>query len=188
MRSLTSPADWYLMRGSGVVALILFTLVVALGIATVGRLRLPRMPRFATQALHRNLSLLAVVFLGVHIVTALADPYAHVSALRVFLPVPSSHYDLLLGMGALAIDLLLAVVVTSLLRHHLSQRLWKGVHWLAYASWPIAFVHSVGIGTDKGSGWFTDVAVGCLALVAAAVGWRLLALRSPHPKYLGAAS
>ena len=79
-----------------------------------------------------------------------------------------------------------AVIVTSLLRHRLSQRVWKSVHWLAYASWPVAFGHSVGIGTDKSAGWFEITAIACLGLVAATLVWRLLALRRPYPKYLGA--
>lgn len=188
MRSLNDPAVWYLLRASGVVALILFTAVVALGIATTRRLRALRLPRFVTLGLHRNVSLLAVVFLGIHIATALADSYAKVGIAQALAPLPSAKYGLWLGMGALSLDLLAAVIVTSLLRHRLSLRVWKNVHWLAYASWPLAFAHSVGIGTDKAAGWFLDTGVACAGLVAITVVWRLLALRNPYPKYLGTAS
>jgi methionine sulfoxide reductase heme-binding subunit len=188
VRSLNNPAVWYLMRGSGVVTLILFTAVVVLGIATTRRFRAGRMPRFVTLALHRSVSLLAVVFLGIHIATAVADPYAKVGLTQVLVPVPSAKYGIFLGLGALSLDLLVAVMVTSLLRHRLSRRIWKGIHWFAYASWPIAFFHSVGIGTDKTSGWFADTAAVCAGLVAAAIFWRLLDLRRPYPKFLGAPS
>lgn len=188
MRSLNNPIIWYLMRGSGVVALILFTIVVVLGIATTRRFGTTRLPRFVTLGVHRSVSLLAVVFLGIHVVTALADSYAKVGLAQALLPLPSAKYGLWLGMGALSLDLLAAVVVTSLLRHRMSQRVWKGVHWLAYASWPLAFAHSVGIGTDKAAGWFLDMGVTCAGLVAITVVWRLLALRNPYPKYLGTAS
>ena len=187
MRSLTN-ADWYLMRGTGVVTLILFTLVVALGIATVKRWRLARLPKFVTLALHRNVSLLAVAFLGVHIATAMLDSYAHVGVAQLFVPLGVTRYGFFLGLGALSLDMMIAIVVTSLVRRHLTQRVWKAVHWLAYASWPVALAHSVGIGTDASSGWFTDTAVACVALVGATVAWRLLELRRPYPKYLGAAS
>ena len=188
MRSLNNPIIWYLMRGSGVVALILFTIVVVLGIATTRRFGTTRLPRFVTLGVHRSVSLLAVVFLGIHIVTALADSYAKVGIAQALLPLPSAKYGLWLGMGALSLDLLVAVIVTSLLRHRMSQRVWKGVHWLAYASWPLAFAHSVGIGTDKAAGWFLDTGIACAGLIVAALVWRLLALRSPYPKYLGTAS
>jgi sulfoxide reductase heme-binding subunit YedZ len=185
---MNHPAIWYVMRGSGVVTLILFTAAVMLGIATTKRWRLGRLPRFVTLGLHRNLALLAVVFLGVHIATAIFDSYAKVSLARLVIPVPTSGYNFYLGLGALSLDLLVAVVVTSLLRHRLTQRVWKSVHWLAYGSWPLAFAHSVGIGTDRASTWFLGTALVCVAAVGGTVVWRLFELRRPYPKYLGAAS
>jgi predicted ferric reductase len=176
------------MRGSGVVTLILFTAVVILGTATTRRFRTAKLPRFVTLGLHRSVSLLAVVFLGVHIATALLDSYAKVRLPQLVVPFPTSTYNLFLGLGGLSLDLLAAVLVTSLLRHRLGRRVWKAVHCLAYASWPLAFAHSVGIGTDRTSGWFVDTAVACALLVVAAVVWRLFELRRPYPKYLGAAS
>ena len=186
MRSLNHPAVWYLMRGSGVVALILLTLVVALGIATTRRLRIGTMPRFVTLSLHRSVSLLACAFLAIHIGTALVDSYAKVALPQLFVPYPTSGYDVYLGLGALSLDLMLAVVVTSLLRHRLTQRVWKGVHWFAYASWPLAFAHGVGMGTDSDSSWFVWTALVSLGAVVAAGAWRLFELRRPYPKYLGA--
>jgi len=188
VRGLSNPAIWYLMRGSGVVTLILFTGVVVLGIATTMRFRPGRLARFVTLGLHRNVALLAVVFLAIHVATAVVDSYAKVRLAQVLVPLPSARYGLFLGMGALSLDLVAAIVVTSLVRDRLGRRVWKGVHWLAYASWPIAFFHAVGIGTDKASGWFVDAAVTCVSVIVVAVCWRLLALRRAYPKYLGAQS
>ena len=186
MRSLNHPAIWYLMRGSGVVALILFTVVVVLGIATTRRMRIGTMPRFVTLSLHRSVSLLACAVLVLHIGTALADTYAKVALPQLFIPYPTSGYNLYLGLGALSLDLVIAIVVTSLLRHRLTQRVWKGVHCFAYASWPLALAHSVGMGTDSGSTWFVGTALVCVGAVVAAAAWRLFELRRPYPKYLGA--
>lgn len=184
---MNHPAVWFLMRGSGIVTLLLFTAVVLLGIATSMRWRAGRLPRFVTQGLHRNVSMLAVVFLVVHVATALADSYAGVRLSHVFVPLPAHRYGPFLGLGALSLDLLLAVLVTSLVRHRLTQRVWKGIHWLAYASWPVAFVHAVGMGTDRHLGWFQVTALACLGSIAAATGWRFAAaLRKPYPKYLEA--
>lgn len=187
MRSLTN-ADWYLIRGTGLVTLILFTLVVALGIATTKRMRVARLPKFVTLALHRNVALLAAAFLGVHIVTSMLDSYAHVGLRQIFVPLGATHYGLFLGLGALSFDLMLAVLVTSLLRHRLGLRTWSAVHRLAYVSWPIALAHAVGTGSDASAHWFVDAAVACGGVVGAAVAWRLLELRRPYPKYLGAES
>jgi sulfoxide reductase heme-binding subunit YedZ len=178
-------AAWYLMRGSGIVALILLTGVVVLGILTSNRAQIGRLPRFVTVGLHRSISLLSVVFLAIHVGTAIVDPYAAVSVVQVVLPLPTSGYSFWLGLGALSLDVIAAVVITSLLRQRLSQRVWKSVHWLSYASWPLAFAHSLGMGTDSGSIWFLTLAVACTASIAVSVVWRLARAGGALPKSLG---
>ena len=185
MGSLTTGPAWYLMRGSGVVALILLTVVAVLGIATTKHTQLRPLPRFATLALHRSVSLLSVVFLAIHIVTAIVDPYAAVRVVQIVLPFPSGAYPVWLGIGALSLDIVAAVIVTSLLRSHLSRRVWKGVHWLSYASWPLAFAHGLGIGTDARTLWYLAVSLACLAAVVTATAIRLVAEDVRRPKHLG---
>ena len=175
---------WYLMRASGVVSLLLLTLVSALGVATVSRWRPGRVPRFVTLALHRNVSLLAVVFLAAHVVTAVIDSDASVRAVAIIVPLPSSRYGLLLGLAALALDLVLALVITSLLRHRIAPRIWRALHWAAYLAWPVALLHGAGMGTDAGSSWMIAVDGACIAVFAAAVALRLLMAPSGAAKHL----
>jgi len=170
---LSAGPVWYLMRGSGVVSLLLLTAVSALGMATVSRWRPGRVPRFVTLGLHRNLSLLALVFLGIHVVTAVIDPDATVRAVAVFVPALSGRYGIWLGLAALALDLVIALVVTSLLRQRLPERVWRSVHWSAYLAWPVALVHGVGMGTDNGATWMLAVDAACIALFGAAIALRL---------------
>ena len=146
---LTSGPVWYLMRASGVVSLLLLTAVSALGVATASRLRPGRAPRFVTLGLHRNIALMAVVFLTVHVLTAIIDPQASVRAVAAVVPMPSDRYALWLGLGALALDLVIALVVTSLLRQRLAPRVWRTLHFLAYLAWPVALLHGAGMGTDS---------------------------------------
>jgi predicted ferric reductase len=164
---------WYLNRATGVVSLVLFTAVVLLGVGVHLRTRLPGLPRFGTVTLHRSVSLIAVVFLGLHIVTAVADSYVSISVADVVVPFAGSYEPLWLGLGTVAFDLMLAVVATSLLRARLGHRTWRAVHWLAYASWPLAVVHGLGIGTDLASGWLLWLGIGCVAAVAAALVARM---------------
>jgi sulfoxide reductase heme-binding subunit YedZ len=180
---LTSGPVWYLMRATGVVSLLLLTAVSALGIATVSRLRPGRVPRFVTLGLHRNVSLLAVVFLAVHVLTAIVDPEATVRAIAAVVPLPSQRYALWLGLGAVAFDLVIALVVTSLLRQHIPPRIWRAVHFLAYLAWPVALLHGAGIGTDAGAPWMLAVDATCVGAFAAAVALRLLAAPSPATKH-----
>ena len=180
MSFATNGAAWYLMRASGVVTLVLLTVVFALGIATTTRWRARRLPSFAAVSLHRSMSLLAVVFLGVHIVTALVDPYAAIGVAALVVPFVAGKSAFWVGLGAVSLDLTLALIVTSLLRRRLSLRVWRGVHWAAYLSWPLALFHSLGAGSDTGTLWLRAIAGGCVASVAAAVVWRLGRAEGPE--------
>ncbi|MEU9341724.1 ferric reductase-like transmembrane domain-containing protein [Streptomyces sp. NPDC048278] len=169
---MTSETLWYANRATGAVCLVLFTVVVLLGIAVRLRTRLPGLPRFGTMSLHRTLSLSATAFLALHITVAVVDGYVNITALDALVPFVSDYQPLWLGLGTVAFDLLLAVLVTSLLRDRLGHRAWRAVHWLAYASWPVALVHGIGIGTDTGTDWMTWLTVTCVATVITAFALR----------------
>jgi sulfoxide reductase heme-binding subunit YedZ len=166
-------ALWYLGRSSGVVSLVLLTLVVALGIATRSGRLLPGLPRFAVSAVHRSASLLAVVFLTLHVVTLTLDPQSQLRWLDAVLPFGSQSKPLWIGLGAASLDLMVALVVTSLLRQRIGHRLWRAVHWAAYALWPFAVLHTIGTGTDVHSAWMLGLLAICTLMVAGLVGWRL---------------
>jgi sulfoxide reductase heme-binding subunit YedZ len=171
--SYNSKALWYLTRGFGLVALILLTVSVVLGITKAVRYVRPGLPRFVVSGLHRNASLLAVVVLAVHVATAVMDSYAPIRVVDLFIPFVSRYRPIWTGLGALALDLLAALVVTSLLRERLGYRAWRAVHWAAYACWPVAVIHGLGAGTDSRLGWAQVLYLACAALVVAAIWWRL---------------
>ena len=168
----TSPL-WYATRAGGTVALLLLTASVALGIAVGGRYAPRRMARFELTTLHRNLSVLTLVFLGLHIVTAIADSFVSLSWLTAIVPFTSSYRMLWLGLGTVAFDLMLAVALTSAVRLRMGHRRWKAVHWLAYAAWPVAVFHAAGTGTDTKLPLQLLLYAVCLAAVVAGVWWRL---------------
>ena len=180
---LGTSADWYLMRASGFVAFILLTLTAALGIANVARLGRSTWVRAVSNLVHRNASLLAVVFLAVHIVTAISDRYVKVPALAILVPGLSGYDPLWVGLGALSIDLFIAVIVTSLLRARIGAKLWQAVHWLAYLSWPTALFHAIGAGSgtgaDTGKTWSTLIYVACATTFGIAATARLIMSRRP---------
>jgi methionine sulfoxide reductase heme-binding subunit len=165
---------WYTTRGAGAVTLILLSGVVVLGILSTLRVQSSRWPRFLTTGLHRNLGLLTLVFLSLHIVTAVVDPFTHLGWLVAIVPFSSYYRTLWLGLGTIAFELLLAVVVTSLVRGFIGHGAWRAVHWLAYASWPISVVHGLGTGTDVWSNWFLALTAVCVGAVLIAAGYRVL--------------
>ncbi|HEY6397571.1 MAG TPA: ferric reductase-like transmembrane domain-containing protein [Solirubrobacteraceae bacterium] len=170
-------AYWYLARGTGVVAQLLLTASVVLGV--LGSLRFsvaPRWPRFTIDAFHRDVSLLVVAVLAVHIVTSVLDSFAPIKLADAVIPLISTYRPIWMGLGALAFDLALALVITSLVRRRLGFRAWRAVHWLAYASWPVAILHGLGTGSDVKSWWLLALTVACVAVVLLAVGVRLARL------------
>jgi methionine sulfoxide reductase heme-binding subunit len=166
-------ALWYLTRGTGLVALLLLTASILLGIVEVRRWQSRAWPRFVTAGLHRNLSLLAVAFVAVHVATTVIDGFAPIGWLDAIIPFHSPYRPIWLGLGAVAFDLMLALVVTSLVRGRMGYRWWRAVHWAAYACWPVALVHGLGTGTDLRAGWATALYGLCLVTVVVALWWRL---------------
>jgi sulfoxide reductase heme-binding subunit YedZ len=166
-------ALWYLSRATGAAALVLLTLSLALGVVNVQRFASPRFPRFVVDGGHRTISLLVCVLLALHVGTSILDGYAPIRLVDAFLPFGGAYRPVWLGLGALALDLLIALIVTSLLRGRLGVRTWRAVHWLAYACWPVALVHGLGTGSDVRAGWLTWLSLACTAVVVVAVGARL---------------
>lgn len=184
---------WYSSRATGAVTLVLFTAVMVLGMATAGRASAPVLPRAAVLRLHRNLSLTAVAFLAVHIGTAIIDGYVNLGVWDVVLPFRAGFDPFWVGLGSVAVDLLLAIGITSALRRYLSSTTWRVIHLTSYAMWPLALAHGWGIaGGDGHQRWMVLLDVACIALVAgAALWWRLrpdqhpdrLARRSGHARH-----
>ncbi len=170
----SSQLLWYTTRATGIVALVLLSASVVFGLLTTLRVRTRTWPRFTLQDLHRRLSLLAVVFVALHVITTVSDSFAPIGWISVVVPFTSSYRRLWLGLGTISVDLVLAITVSSLLRHRINPRTWRAVHWLAYASWPLAVVHGLGTGTDPHLEWVILLVVGCVGAVLAALAWRLV--------------
>ena len=183
-----STAFWYASRATGIVALLLLTAVLVLGIMVNRQGRLPGLPRFAVTSLHRNLSLLSVAFIAVHVITAVLDTYVSIPIAAGVIPFTSGYERLWLGLGAISLDLMIAMIVTSLLRGRLNRVVWRAIHLLAYLSWPVAFAHSIGSSRDLQQGWLLDLAIGCAVIVAAAVVWRLVQAARQVPRAARVAS
>lgn len=169
------PLLWYLNRATGVTLMVLFTLSTLLGVlsARPGRRRL--VPGFVTQGLHRNLSLLSLGLLLAHVATAVVDTYVDIRWWHAVSPLGATYEPLWLGAGALALDVIVVLVATSLLRDRIPHRRWRQVHWLGYLAWAAAMSHAAGIGTDTRTEWGLALGIACLAGVLVAAVLRLAA-------------
>ena len=169
-----SRALWFVSRSSGLALLVAFSATVVLGIAARLGSAPKRWSRLALSELHRTLALFSVSFLGLHVATAISDPYVTIGWAATVLPFASPYRTAAIGLGALAVDLAGAVLITSLVRRRLGYRAWRVVHWLAYLAWPAAFAHSITAGSDLRIWWVALVEEGCAVAVATAMVARLL--------------
>jgi sulfoxide reductase heme-binding subunit YedZ len=162
---------WYVSRATGAASLVLLTTVLVLGVVTAGRRRPHALSPAVVMGLHRSLALGTSAFLLAHIATAVGETYVNIDLVSAVVPFTSGYEQAWVGLGTLAFDLLVAVVVTSLLRHRLSPRVWKGVHLLAFALWPTAVVHGYAMGT-AGEPLLRGLTVACAVAGLGAVAWR----------------
>jgi predicted ferric reductase len=179
---ISESSYWYVTRASGFISLVLFSVSFALGLLTAGRVWSPNWPRFVTESLHRSMSLVAVCMVVVHVTTILFDRYVKISVVDTVVPFVSAYLPFWVGLGAIAFDVIIALILTSLLRTRLSRFWWRAVHWLAYLGWPVALAHTIGIGTDRL--WVLGVVAASVFMVLAAgvyrvAGWRRVAVRRP---------
>jgi sulfoxide reductase heme-binding subunit YedZ len=173
MSTAMSTTMWYTMRATGIVALVLLTATMVLGILTAGRMKTPSWPAFAQADLHRRVSLLAMVFLALHVLTAVLDTFVSVGWAAIVVPFASPYRPVWTGLGTVGVDLMVAVAVSSALRQRISARTWRGIHWLAYGSWPVAMAHSLGMGTDAAKLWMDVLAAVCTVAVVGSLAWRI---------------
>jgi methionine sulfoxide reductase heme-binding subunit len=174
MLATSSTTLWYTTRATGIVSLVLLTMTLVLGILTAGRVRSPSWPAVVQSDLHKRVSVLAIVFLALHVLTSVLDTYVHLGWTSIVVPFSSSYQPLWTGLGAVAVDLMVAVAVSSALRQRISARTWRGIHWLAYGSWPLAMAHALGEGTDGFTLWMDVLAGLCTVAVGTSLVWRIV--------------
>jgi predicted ferric reductase len=167
---VTDPVVWYVARGSGLAALLLLTTAVVLGVVSVVRVHSPRWPRFALAQLHRNLSLLALTFGAVHVITTVVDSFVPISVVDAFVPFVSEYKPFWLAMGTIGADLMLAVLITTAIRRRIGFQAWRSIHVLSYGCWATSVVHSIGIGSDaRSAAWGVMIVAACIGAVGGAL-------------------
>lgn len=182
MTVASMAVEWYAARAGGVVAYLLLTLVVLLGLALSGRERLEGWPRFALEDVHRFVGVLAGLFIVLHVGLILIDSKAHFSPVQAVVPFAASYRPLWTGLGIVAAELLLALAVANRYRARLSYRTWRRLHYLNFAVWAVASVHGLAAGTDRGTAWLTWIFL-CSALAVAVLAVRRAGRVRAHPPH-----
>jgi methionine sulfoxide reductase heme-binding subunit len=118
----TAPIDWYAARAAGIVAYLLLTAVVLVGLTLAGRVQLPGWPKFAVTDVHRFGGLLVGVFLSVHVATVALDSYTRFSLTQLIVPLTSTYRPLWTALGIVGAELLVAIGIANALRRRIPYR------------------------------------------------------------------
>jgi DMSO/TMAO reductase YedYZ heme-binding membrane subunit len=172
---------WYIARAGGVVAYVLLTFTVCIGIGLAGRARVPGFPRFTVNELHRFAGILTGTFIAIHVGAILLDGYVHFSVPQVLIPLTSSYRTVGVAFGIVAAELLIALAVTNRLRRVLPRRIWRGAHYLNFVVWGSATIHGIVAGTDNATIWLLATYVAAIATVGGLVCWRFAEPASAGP-------
>jgi predicted ferric reductase len=171
--ALTSPYLWYTARATGIVALVLLTLTVALGTLVATRVGGNAVGRFELNEVHRSISMITMVFVAIHVVVTIIDSYVPIGYFALFVPFTSAYRRLPVAVGTISLDLLLAVMISSLLKERIRHSSWRFIHWFSWLSFAVAVLHGFLAGSDAHRLWSEIISVSCLAIVAASAVWRI---------------
>jgi methionine sulfoxide reductase heme-binding subunit len=158
---------WYVARSAGMVAYVLLSTSVVLGVLMSARARFT-WPRFAIEEVHRFLAILTGIFVVIHGGSLLLDRVVPISLGQAIVPFTSHYRPLAVGLGVTAAELMAAVGLTNLFKRELPYRIWRRVHYLTLAVWILASLHGVLAGSDRSDPWFAGVVAAAVAAVGMA--------------------
>jgi sulfoxide reductase heme-binding subunit YedZ len=158
---------WYVARSSGLLAYLLLSSSVVLGVLMAGRARFT-WPRFAVEEMHRFLAILTGVFVVIHGSALLLDSVVPTTLFQELVPFTTGYRPFAVGLGVTAAELMAAVGISNAFRKRLPRTVWRRVHYLTLAVWVLATGHGLLAGTDSFDPWFA-------ALAGAAISATLLA-------------
>jgi sulfoxide reductase heme-binding subunit YedZ len=173
-RDVLAHAWWLASRSAGVVAWLLLSLVVAIGLVQAAGMA-PAPLKAALRHGHERIALLALGTTAAHGALLLGDSFLRPGLSGVLVPFASSYRPLWTGLGVLAGYLTAALSLTYYARRRLGTRRWRSAHRLIPIAWVMAAAHVIGAGTDAGSLWLQLPLALTLALVIALLGQRIAA-------------
>lgn len=184
---MSSTVVWYAARAAGITAYLTLTASVVVGVGLAGK-RIRALPRFAVEDVHRFLGLLAGVFIAIHVGGLLLDSVVAFSFAEVLVPFSSSYQPLLVALGTVALELLVALALTNVLRSHIPYRAWRTIHYASFAVWGLATVHGALLGTDRAEIWARLLYAAAVAVVAWLTTVRILGAGARLPAFAATAA
>jgi DMSO/TMAO reductase YedYZ heme-binding membrane subunit len=170
--STHTEALWYAERASGIVAYLLLTVLVVLGLTLSSRARSRAWPAFAIEDVHRFVGILAGVFIALHVSLMAIDSFLPFSLTQILVPFTATYRPLATGLGTVALELVLAVAISNVLRRRIGRRTWRALHYLGFGVWAAATAHGLLAGTDRHDSWLLAIDVAAVAAVVTGLVYR----------------
>jgi methionine sulfoxide reductase heme-binding subunit len=168
MNTIWESVTWDVARAGGFTAYILLTLAVIVGLALSTQLQSPRFwPRLINNELHNFLTLLGTVFLGVHVLAVIVDPFTHFGLNEVLIPLASHYRPFWLALGIVGLYLGIAIGISTLLRKHIGYKWWRRLHVLTLGIFVLATIHGLGTGSDTQTPWALGIYLVSIVVVGA---------------------
>lgn len=173
---------WLASRSAGVVAYLLLSSSVVLGLVMAGRLA-PVSARGGLRVLHERVALLALGAVAAHGLFLLPDRWLHPGLHELLIPFTTSYRPVWTGLGICAAYLAAGLSLSYYARRRLGSHRWRAAHRLIPVAWALAAVHVIGAGTDVVSLWLEAVLALTIAAVVALLAqrWWLGRVAPPAP-------
>jgi hypothetical protein len=172
--STWSAITWDMARAGGFTAFLLLTLSVALGLALSLQLQAPRWPRLINNELHNFVTVVTLVFIGVHVLAVWLDPFTQFGLDEILLPFASHYRPIWMGLGIVAMYLAIAIALSVYIRPRIGYAWWRRLHYLTFAVYALTLVHGIATGSDTRTWWGITI-YGGSALLITTLLWRRLA-------------
>ena len=172
---------WLASRSMGVVARVLLSLSVALGLAVSGRI--VRGPGVAARlkTVHEALALSGLMAIVLHGLLLLPDPFLHPGLVGITIPFALPAHRAGVAAGIVAGWLAAIITLSFYVRSWIGARVWRRLHRWTFAVYLLGLTHTIAAGTDAGAAWLLAMlTISALPVVAA--GAYRVAILEPSPR------
>lgn len=176
--TLQSHGWWLASRASGLVALVLVTVSVFIGLAMAGKVM--RRPGLAKKllAVHEQTALAGLVAIAVHAIALLGDPWLHPGVAGVTVPFALGFKTFYTGLGVIGAYLAVLLGLSYYARRRLGAGLWRKAHRATIVVYLLGLVHAVGAGSDASAPWFRWWVILTTPAIGGLFAYRVVASRT----------
>lgn len=180
--TLETHGWWIASRASGLLALVLVTVSVALGLIMAGKvMRRPGLSR-KLMAIHEHTAVAGIVAIAVHGITLLGDPWLNPGPTGIAIPFAMSFRPLWTGLGIVGGYLAALLGLSFYFRKRIGAKLWRKAHRATVVVYVLGLMHAFGSGTDASTPWFRWWALLTAPPIAGLFVYRLVSHRKPRSR------